>query len=66
MKTKTIRVKLQQTLGGSYRIEQMLNAVAISGQFIEAATVGDYLTKKQADALCKDRHIEVTVNAIKA
>lgn len=66
MKNKTINIRLQQCASGSYRIEQMTNATVVSGPFIEAVCVGDYLTKQQAQALCDDRGVNVTVNAIKS
>jgi len=65
MKTKTIKVRLQQTSDGSYRVEQITNAIDIQA-FNGGPTfkVGDHIQRStQARDICDCKSFEVTVNA---
>lgn len=65
MKNKIVKVKIQQTFGGSYRIEQLVNVESLRFGSLGCKLAGDYLTATHVQELCEFGGIEVTINAIK-
>lgn len=66
---KKIKISLQQTHGGMYRVEKMVNSARYSSCSINkpnlVVQVGEYLSQAQTERLCDDGCVEVSVFAVK-
>ena len=63
---KKIKVKLQKSFSGDFRVVQITNAINVTANTFSGGYVrfspGTMLTEAAAEVVCADRKLEVTIN----